>query len=318
MVTSLKHRTATAGLGMAATLLVALGVSGCGGSGQNAGDAVVVPEPNASLPTAGAPASAGGGAPTAPAAPTATASSAAAPSSPAAAKAEGWGTLKGQVVFGSNPPEVPDLVEKGKAPKDPEVCAKDKPIKSERLLVDGATKGVRNVLVYIPRPSAVNDDAKSAASKAEVTFDQARCVFEPHVVAVMTGAKVTLKSSDPVNHNVNAKLQKNAPFNSILAAGQSTTFTPTSSERSPVPVTCDIHPWMQAWWMVLDNPYFAVTDEKGNFEIKNVPAGPQKVVVWQEATSFVTAPSGDDVTVAANQATTKNVTIDPGKVKPAR
>ena len=35
--------------------------------------------------------------------------------------------------------------------------------------------------------------------------------------------------------------------------------------------------------MVLDNPYFAVTDAKGNFEIKNVPAGTQKVVVWQEA-----------------------------------
>ena len=35
--------------------------------------------------------------------------------------------------------------------------------------------------------------------------------------------------------------------------------------------------------MVLDNPYFAVTDDKGNFEIKNVPAGTQKVVVWQEA-----------------------------------
>ncbi len=35
--------------------------------------------------------------------------------------------------------------------------------------------------------------------------------------------------------------------------------------------------------MVLDNPYFAVTDDKGYFEIKNVPAGTQKVVVWQEA-----------------------------------
>ena len=51
--------------------------------------------------------------------------------------------------------------------------------------------------------------------------------------------------------------------------------------------------------MVLDNPYFAVTDDKGNFEIKNVPAGTQKVVVWQEAVAkggFVTPPSGEDVT----------------------
>src|SRR5207302_393983 len=128
---------------------------------------------------------------------------------PSAVKAEGWGTLKGQVVFGSAAPDVPDLVEKGKAPKDPEVCAKDGPIKSERLLVDGTTKGVKNVLVYVPKPTAVNPDAKAAAAKAEVLFDQAKCIFEPHVLGVMAGAKITLKSSDPVNHNINAKLQKN-------------------------------------------------------------------------------------------------------------
>ena len=71
--------------------------------------------------------------------------------------------------------------------------------------------------------------------------------------------------------------------------------------------------------MVLDNPYFAVTDDKGNFEIKNVPAGTQKVVAWQEATGFVTAPSGEDVTIKAGaDATTKDFTVDPSKVKPAK
>src|SRR5205823_14313487 len=109
------------------------------------------------------------------------------------------------------------------------------------------------------------------------------CVFKPHVLGVMTGAKITLKSSDPVNHNINAKLQRNSSFNSILAPGGKSEFDPKTGERGPIPVTCDIHPWMQAYWLVLDSPYFAVTDDKGNFEIKNAPAGTQKVVVWQEA-----------------------------------
>ena len=172
-------------------------------------------------------------------------------------------------------------------------------------------------LVYIPKPSAVNDDAKASALKAEVLFDQNGCVFEPHVLGIMAGGKVTLKSSDPVNHNVNARL-KNSPFNSLLAAGGTTQFSPGSAERTPASVTCDIHPWMQAWWLVLDNPYFAVTDAKGNYEIKNVPAGAQKVVVWQEATLFVTAPSGEEVAIKANEATSKDFTVDPGKVKPAQ
>jgi hypothetical protein len=59
-----------------------------------------------------------------------------------------------------------------------------------------------------------------------------------------------------------------------------------------------------------------VTDDKGYFEIKNVPAGTQKVVVWQEAVGFVTAPSGEDVTIKANDPTVKDFTIDPTKVRP--
>ncbi len=186
-------------------------------------------------------------------------------------------------------------------------------------MVDKDSKGVKFALVYLPKPTGVNDEAKANAAKAEVVFDQVKCVFEPHVLGVMAGDTIKLKSSDTVNHNVNAKLQKNSPFNSILTGGGTSAFTAATGERGPVPVVCDIHPWMQAFWMVLDNPYFAVTDDKGNFEIKNVPAGTQKVVVWQEATGFVTAPSGEDVTIKAGaDATAKDFTVDPSKVKPAK
>jgi hypothetical protein len=132
----------------------------------------------------------------------------------------------------------------------------------------------------------------------------------------MAGVPITLKSSDPANHNVNVKL-KNSTFNQTVAGGQSFPFTPSAAERTPGQVVCDIHPWMTSWWMVLDSPYFAVTDEKGNFEIKNVPAGTQKVVVWQEAVTkggFVTPPSGEDINIKPNDTTTKDFTIDPTKL----
>jgi hypothetical protein len=231
--------------------------------------------------------------------------------------AEGWGTLKGHVVFGGDPPTPKVLAEKGKAPKDPEVCAKDAPLVSERLVVDGTSKGVKNVLVYLSRPTRINDDAKKAAASAKVMFDQEKCIFTPHVLGMMNGSTITLKSSDPVNHNINAKL-KTSPFNNLIAGGASVPFAPQGPERTPGEVTCDIHPWMKAWWMVVDHPYFAVTDAKGNFEIKNAPAGTQKVVVWQEAVKngFVTASSGDEIVIKANDATEKDFTIDPGKILP--
>ncbi len=75
---------------------------------------------------------------------------------------------------------------------------------------------------------------------------------------------------------------------------------------------------MKAYWLVLDHPYFAVTDENGNFEIKNAPAGTQKVVVWQESVGgggYVTPASGEAVNITANGTTTKDFTIDPAKVQ---
>jgi hypothetical protein len=34
--------------------------------------------------------------------------------------------------------------------------------------------------------------------------------------------------------------------------------------------------------LVLDNPYFAVTDAKGKYEIANVPAGTYRLKAWHE------------------------------------
>jgi hypothetical protein len=38
---------------------------------------------------------------------------------------------------------------------------------------------------------------------------------------------------------------------------------------------------------VFDHPYFAVTDEQGNFEIRNAPAGEYRLVVWHETNGWV-------------------------------
>jgi plastocyanin len=305
-----RAKTAAA-LGLAGAVM--LGVAGCGGKEMGSDEAVVTTEPGVSVATAPGAAPAATASST-PAATPSAAPSGAAPSS-APTKAEGWGTLKGQITFNGTPPAPKELVEQGKAPKDPTVCAKDAPIPSERLVVDGATKGVKNVLVYIPKPTAVNEEAKSAASTAKVEFDQKNCTFIPHVVAVMVGATVDLKNSDPANHNINSRLKQNS-FNSLLSGGQGVERKVDAAERTPGELTCDIHPWMKGYWMVLDNPYFAVTDDKGNFEIKNVPAGSQKVVVWQEAVGFVTASAGNPVTVKANDTATMDLKIEASKVRP--
>jgi hypothetical protein len=298
-------------LGLTVNATLAAALAGCGGGPTNTDDAQVVTDPTVRLATKSAAAPATGSAPTT-GAPATGASATSASTAPV--KAEGWGTLKGQILWnGDTPPSAKVLVEKGKAEKNPDICAVKSSIVSERLIVDPASKGIKNVIVYLPKPTAINDDAKKAAKAANVVFDQKGCVFEPHVLALMTDVPITLKSSDATNHNVHVNL-KNTPFNSTVGSGQSVPLTPLASERSPGSVVCDIHSWMTAWWMVLDHPYFAVTDANGYYEIKNAPAGTQKVVVWQEAANFVTAQSGEDVTIKASDTTIKDFTIS--KVRP--
>jgi hypothetical protein len=302
-------RGATAsGLGLAATLLLV--VAGCGGQGERVDDAVVTTEPGtaASAPAAAAP---GGEAAT-------PESTSTAPAVVDTGATGGYGTLKGQVVFDGDPPTLPPLREKGKAEKDPEFCASMDAIPDQRLVVDPETKGVKFALVYIRQlKGKVNPEVESAAKDAEAEFDQHGCVFEPHVMGLFKGQTLVLKSSDPVGHNVNIKVENNA---SNIAVPANAALPPTDLKQTsskPGEVVCDIHPWMKAWWMVNSNPYITVTDEKGNYELKNVPAGTQKVVVWSEAVhpGFVTPGSGEVVAIKADAETEHTFHIKPAQVK---
>ena len=58
--------------------------------------------------------------------------------------------------------------------------------------------------------------------------------------------------------------------------------TSFSSVEEPFYIKCDVHPWMKSWVLVQDHPFFAVTDDKGNFKIDNIPPGTYEVVAWQE------------------------------------
>jgi plastocyanin len=277
--------------------------AGCGGGGEPADDAtVVLPEP---LP--------------ADVAPKAQPIAEPGPSTDAGkAKVEGFGTLKGHVILAGDVPEPKMLVAKGDSNvKDAAVCAADG-VPAEDLVVDPVTKGVRYAIVYLPRPTAVKPEAESAAKAATPTLDQKGCQFTPHVLAAMKGATVRITSSDPVGHNVNALLT-NTKFNTTIGPGAPPLEIPLrAAENRPGMVVCDIHPWMKSWWLVADNPYFAVTDATGAYEIKDVPAGDQKVVVWQEAITapgFLTPGTGEVVSITPDGETTKDFAIAPDRLR---
>ena len=229
--------------------------------------------------------------------------------SAAEARAQGnFGTIKGRLVWAgdSNAAAPKNLVEQGQANKDPQVCAKDAAIQDRTLVVDPASKGVRYGFAYLPKPAGSNPDAVKAvvAKTPQVEIDQKNCQFLPYVTALIQDQPLILKSSDPTNHNVRFAAFVNAPFNQILPANGQVKVN-LVAERRPIPLACDIHPWMKGYIMVFDHPFFAITGADGSFEIQGVPAGEQKLVVWQETKGYVTdgKAAGMPVTVKAGAVT---------------
>jgi hypothetical protein len=180
------------------------------------------------------------------------------------------------------------LVEKGKAPKDPNVCAKDEPVSSRELVVDPVSKGVAHGFVYLVRPSGSNPAAVKdlLARNPKVEMDQKNCEFVPYVQAIHQDQILVIKSSDAVSHNVRFAALANHPLNQILAP-QGQLEVKLTAERRPIVVACDVHSWMKAYLMVFDHPFFAVTGSDGSFEIKGVPGGSQNLVLWQEKVGYV-------------------------------
>jgi hypothetical protein len=44
---------------------------------------------------------------------------------------------------------------------------------------------------------------------------------------------------------------------------------------------------MKSYVIVLDHPYMAVTDDKGTFEMKNIPAGTRPFTFWHESPGYL-------------------------------
>ncbi len=205
-----------------------------------------------------------------------------------AAAAEGWGTIKGRVVYDGDAPEPRVLVEQG-APeekvRDAKVCAQHT-IYSEELVVDKETKGIKWAVVWVNRPPKVHPDLEAVPSEP-AELNQKGCIYIPHVLAIRQGQKLIIASEDPITHNTNIQGFRNNPWNRVLpeaTEGKQTLEGPQLvAESVPLTVACNIHPWMKAYIAVFKHPYFAVTNDKGEFVIENVPAGKVNLVSWQES-----------------------------------
>ncbi len=135
---------------------------------------------------------------------------------------------------------------------------------------------IKDFVVYLDQPMA-NPTAKPAARDV---ITQKDAVFRPHVMPVLVGTEVRWPNKDDIFHNVFSEsfaktfdlgLYKDPEIKSV-----------TFDKSGRVDVFCSIHSKMSCVVLVLENPFFAATDEKGNFRITGIPAGTYRFKAWHE------------------------------------
>src|SRR5579863_3415613 len=130
------------------------------------------------------------------------------------------------------------------------------------------------------------------APKEHTVIDQKGLVFAPHIVVVQQGTTVDFLNSDNVQHNVFWTAiggDKKAGHN--LGTGPKGEKRPfTFDKAGVVPLLCNVHPEMAGYLIVSPTPYFAETDDNGNYKIKDVPDGTYSLVVWHEGAKSQSKP----------------------------
>ena len=127
------------------------------------------------------------------------------------------------------------------------------------------------------------------SKQKEIVFDQKGCRFIPHVMIVRTDQKVIVKSGDGCAHNTHTTAIFNQERNFLLSPNdrKGVKLSFKKAESLPMPVKCDIHPWMRAHWLIIDHPYATVTDKNGVFTIDKLPAGEVEFRIWHERVGYI-------------------------------
>ncbi len=138
---------------------------------------------------------------------------------------------------------------------------------------------VQNVILFLD-----GIKAGKAIPREALTVTSRKCAFVPHVAAGFKGNKIILKTDDPVFHafDIHASISGKEIYHVALHE-KGSSVTKTLSKDGLLDLTCYTHPWQHAHIYIFDHPYVAITDEKGEFVIKDILPGTYTVKAWHEA-----------------------------------
>jgi len=146
-------------------------------------------------------------------------------------------------------------------------------------MVTIAGKPTSDVVVSIEGVAAESAAAQLAVMKSKkFVMDQRGNKFLPTVLAVVLGAKVEFPNNDTSWHNVYSKGGAQDFDLGLYPPGKSRDIT--FHQPGVARILCNVHPNMEAYIVVKEQPFFSIADKRGNYRIDGIPLGTYRLTVW--------------------------------------
>jgi hypothetical protein len=219
------------------------------------------------------------------------------------------GVVRGRVVWGS--PALPALRE---IPVGVAAIVASHPhfdenrglLRDDVLVVDPRTRGLKNVFVYLmlSASNATPLEETEEPMIVDVTYGS----LQPRAVAVRAGQAVILTNNSAHGQNLRwlGDGVNNRDGMADVPAGGTFRIDGLRGQKLPLTLESTRFGWIKGRVGVFDHPYFAVTGDLGEFELRGIPAGRHRLMVYHEDLGYrlgVRGKQGEEIAVRAGAVT---------------
>ena len=181
------------------------------------------------------------------------------------------GTIQGKVSLNATAPVLPQIV----VDKTVHICGE--------MLIDPILMvqegGVKDAVVWVELEDEFHTTVKP---QPPISLKSQNCLFHPRIQAAKVGTYLHLSSGDKTAHNPHGWWNNERTVFNITLLDPSLKFKRKLRWAGIYRIECDTHTWMKSYIWIFKHPFFAVSDEKGKFLLKNVPVGRHTVKMWHE------------------------------------
>ena len=205
------------------------------------------------------------------------------------------GTLKGRVTLSGQVPRVRSfhLIHSPNI----EFCSRISDGRGHRLLFDftvSQNRGLKDTIIHLSNI----EKGKPFSPKMQI-FHIDRCRANRYVIGARNGENILVENTDPIQHeiatyevrNIYSDQTSNRPLPEKSSQVRSVFVREGANEFI---IKCNLHPFLQTHAYLVQNPYYTVSDSKGNFSIEKIPPGNYEVIAWHpyipEQRAMITIP----------------------------